>query len=91
MMLMLFVQNEEVPSEDELVRLFGDIARASLNDLQSDTAASMTSLRQVEEQKAMVDQRIEQLTREAQQIDEELRRMGVNCGSLMVRGVGGER
>ena len=91
MMLMLFVQDEEVPSEDELVQLFGDLAQGSLSDVQSRTAASMASLRQVEEQKAMVDQHIEQLTREWKQLEEELRKMGVNRGSLMVSGVGGER
>lgn len=90
-MLMLFVQDEEVPSEDELVQLFGDLAQGSLSDVQSRTAASMASLRQVEEQKAMVDQHIEQLTREWKQLEEELRKMGVNRGSLMVSGVGGER
>ena len=90
-MLMLFVQDEEVPSEDELVQLFGDLAQGSLSDVQSRTAASMASLRQVEEQKAMVDQHIEQLTREWKQLEEELRKMGMNCGSLMVSGVGGER
>ena len=90
-MLMLFVQDEEVPSEDELVQLFGDLAQGSLSDVQSRTAASMASLRQVEEQKAMVDQHIEQLTREWKQLEEELRKMGVHCGSLMVSGVGGER
>ena len=90
-MLMLFVQDEEVPSEDELVQLFGDLAQGSLSDVQSRTAASMASLRQVEEQKAMVDQHIERLTREWKQLEEELRKMVVHCGSLMVSGVGGER
>ena len=91
MMLMLFVQDEEVPSEDELERLFGDLARDSLSNLQSHTAASLASSRQAEQQEAMVDQCIEQLTREGKQLEEELRRMGINCGSLMVSGVGGGR
>ena len=90
-MLMLFVQDEEVPSEDELERLFGDLAQESLSNLQSHTAASLASSRQAEQQEAMVDQRIEQLTREGEQLEEELRRMGVNCGSLMVSEVGGGR
>ena len=56
---------------------------------ESYAAASMVSVRQVEQQEAMVDQRIEQLTREGEQLEEELRRMGVNC---VVSGgwVGGE-
>ena len=51
----------------------------------------MASVRRVEQQEAMVDQHIEQPTTEGKQLEEELRRMDVNCGSLMVSGVGGER
>ena len=90
-MLMLFVQDEEVPCEDELERLFGDLAQDSLSNMQSHTAASLASSHQAEEQEAMVDQCIEQLTREGKQLEEELRSIGINCGSVMVSGVGGER
>lgn len=84
MMLTLFVQGKELPGEDDLVRLFGDLARTSLEDMQSNAAAGMTCVRQLEGQKAVVSQCIEQHTLEGKQIEEELRRMGLNSGSLMV-------
>ena len=84
MMLTLFVQGKELPEEDDLVRLFGDLARISLEDMQSNAAAGMTCVRQLEGQKAVVSQCIEQHTQEGKQIEEELRKMGLNSGSLMV-------
>ena len=84
MMLTLFVQDRELPGEDDLVRLFGDLARTSLEDVQSNAAASMSCVHQLEGQKAMASQYIEQHTQEGRQIEEELRRMGVNSGSFMV-------
>lgn len=83
-MLTLFVQGKELPGEDDLVRLFGDLARTSLEDMQSNAAAGMTCVRQLEGQKTVLSQCIEQHTQEGKQIEEELRKMGLNSGSLMV-------